>query len=85
MNTTDTTPMLPWVVVTGAGTDEEAIVGEARSMALAIQFKAELHDSTADVMRRLPTGELTTPIVLSIDSRRPSDVKRCGATAGLRW
>jgi hypothetical protein len=60
MNTTDTTPMLPWVVVTGAGTDEEAIVGEARSMALAIQFKAELHDSTADVMRRLPTGELTT-------------------------
>jgi hypothetical protein len=60
MNTTDTTPMLPWVVVTGAGTDEEAIVGEARSMALVIQFKAELHDSTADVMRRLPTGELTT-------------------------
>lgn len=60
MNTTDTTPMLPWVVVTGAGTDEEAIVGEARSMALAIHFKAELHDSTADVMRRLPTGELTT-------------------------
>ena len=60
MNTTDTTPMLPWVVVTGAGTEEEAIVGEARSMALAIQFKAELHDSTADVMRRLPTGELTT-------------------------
>ena len=60
MNTTDTTPMLPWVVVTGAGTDEEAIVGEARSMTLAIQFKAELHDSTADVMRRLPTGELTT-------------------------
>ena len=60
MNTTDTTPMLPWVVVTGAGTDEEAIVGEARSMALAIQCKAELHDSTADVMRRLPTGELTT-------------------------
>lgn len=60
MSTTDTTPMLPWVVVTGAGTDEEAIVGEARSMALAIQFKAELHDSTADVMRRLPTGELTT-------------------------
>lgn len=60
MNTTDTTPMLPWVVVTGAGTDEEAIVGEARSMALAIQFKADLHDPTADVMRRLPSGELTT-------------------------
>ena len=60
MNTTDTTHMLPWVVVTGAGTDEEAIVGEACSMALAIQGKAELHDSTADVMRRLPTGELTT-------------------------
>jgi hypothetical protein len=60
MITTDTTHVLPWVVVTGAGTDEEAIVGEARSMALAIQFKAELHDSNADVMRRLPTGELTT-------------------------
>jgi hypothetical protein len=29
-------------------------------MALAIQFKAELHDSTADVLRRLPSGELTT-------------------------
>ena len=60
MNTSDTTHVQPWVVVTGTGTDEEAIVGEARSMALAIQFKAELHDLTADVMRRLPSGELTT-------------------------
>ena len=60
MKTTDTTHMLPWVVVTGAGTDEQEVVGDARSMALAIQFKAELHDPTADVMRRLPSGELTT-------------------------
>jgi hypothetical protein len=62
MKTIDTTVTseLPWVVVTGAGTDEQTVVGEACSMALAIQFKAELHDSTADVLRRLPSGELTT-------------------------
>jgi hypothetical protein len=60
MKTTDTSHDLPWVIVSGAGTDEQTIVGEARSMALAIQFKVELYDPTADVMRRLPTGELTT-------------------------
>jgi hypothetical protein len=62
MKTIDTTVTreLPWVVVTGAGTDEQTVVGEACSMSLAIQFKAELHDSTADVMRRLPRGQLTT-------------------------
>lgn len=62
MKTIDTTVTreLPWVVVTGAGTDEQTVVGEARSMALAIQYKAELCDPTADVMRRLPSGELTT-------------------------
>lgn len=60
MKSTVTTHDLPWVIVTGAGTDEQSIVGQARSMALAIQFKAELCDPDADVMRRLPSGELTT-------------------------
>lgn len=50
----------PWVVVTNAGQDEETIVSQAPSMGLAFQLKAELHDPSADVMKRLPNGELTT-------------------------
>lgn len=51
---------MPWVVVTNAGQDEETIVSQATSMGLAFQLKAELNNPSADVMKRLPNGELTT-------------------------
>jgi hypothetical protein len=51
---------MPWVVVTNAGQDDQTIVSQAPSMGLAFQLKAELHDPSADVMKRLPNGKLTT-------------------------
>jgi hypothetical protein len=51
---------LPWVIVTAAGTKEQTIIAQARSMPLALQVKVELYDPSADVMKRLPSGELTT-------------------------
>ena len=49
-----------WVIVTNAGTDEQSVIDETHSFGLAMQLRAELHDPTSDVMKRLPSGELTT-------------------------
>lgn len=49
----------PWVVVINAGTDEEDIWGDYPSFREAVAAVDEL-DESADVMKRLNDGTLTT-------------------------
>lgn len=53
-------PRLPWVVVVSAGTTDQHIVKEAPTFAAAWRYRQGLKDATADVMKRLPNGLLTT-------------------------
>lgn len=50
----------PWVVVENAGTDNQNVVHESASFMAALQHWQGLLDPSADVMKRLPDGTLTT-------------------------
>lgn len=51
---------LPWVVVVNAGTADQTISKEASTFAAALLRRRSLNDPSADVMKRLPDGALTT-------------------------
>ena len=50
----------PWVVVVNAGANNQSVVHESPSFTAALQHWQDLLDPTADVMKRLPDGTLTT-------------------------
>lgn len=52
--------ILPWVIVSNPGTDAEKIIGEYADMETADIFKKKVKGVNVDVMKRLPSGELTT-------------------------
>lgn len=62
MQTTTTHDALKllWVVVVNAGTGDQTIAKEAPTCAAALSHRRSLKDPSADVMKRLPDGTLTT-------------------------
>jgi hypothetical protein len=59
-NTTPDALNLPWVVVVNAGTADQTISKEVPTCAAALLHRSSLKDPSADVMKRLPEGTLTT-------------------------
>lgn len=62
-STTNATPKAgnqPWVVVLNAGTGDQTISKDAPTFAAALSHRRSLKDPSADVMKRLPDGTLTT-------------------------
>jgi hypothetical protein len=62
-STTNATPKAgnqPWVVVVNAGAADQTISKEAPTFTAALLHPRSLKDPSADVMKRLPDGTLTT-------------------------
>ena len=50
----------PWVLVTGAGTDIQTVVDDFATYQQALTQARNFDGPGVDVMKRLPSGELTT-------------------------